>query len=74
MAVTIRNSLFSDGTLIFGKSNVKEATHIKYAFYLYSEVPRRRINAKKSKTFIFNTNERVAQKISATLAFPAYQR
>ena len=73
MAITVQNSLFADGTLIFGKSNVKEATRIKYALHLYSEVSRRRINARKSKTFIFNTNERVAQKISATLAFPVYQ-
>ena len=57
MSIIVRNSLFADGTLIFGKSNVKEATHIKYALYLYLEVSRRRINAKKSKTFIFNTNE-----------------
>ena len=73
MATTVQNSLFADGTLIFGKSNVKETTRIKYALYLYSEVSGRSINTKKSKTFIFNNNEKVAQKISATLAFPVYQ-
>ena len=60
MATTVQNSLFANGTLIFGKSNVKETTHIKYALYLYSEVSGQRINTKKSKTFIFNNNEKVA--------------
>jgi len=57
---TATHSLLVDDTLLFGMSNVKEANHIKYAFDLYSEVFGQRINANKSKIFIFNTNDAIA--------------
>ena len=60
---TVTHSLFANDTLLFGMSNVKEANHIKYALDLYSKVFGQRINANKSKIFIFNTNDVVAQRI-----------
>ena len=72
-SITVTHSLFADDTLLFGMSNVKEANHIKYSLDLYLEVSSQRINASKSKIFIFNTNDAVAQRISSTLGFPVDQ-
>ena len=37
-SITVTYSLFTDDTLLFCTSNVKEANHIKYALDLYSKV------------------------------------
>ena len=64
------HSLFADDTFPFSKSNVNEATHIKYALDLYSKKIGQRINANKFKIFILNTNYVVAQRTSSTLGLP----
>lgn len=68
-SVSVTHSLFVDDTLLFGKSNVQEAKQIRQTLDLYMAVSGQRINAQKSKIYLFNTNDVVTRKIVDTLGF-----
>jgi hypothetical protein len=67
--ISITHSLFVDDTLLFGRSNVQEARHIKHVLSLYSAVSGQAINAQKSKIFFFNMNKVISDKIKKILGF-----
>ncbi|XP_057822586.1 uncharacterized protein LOC131034982 [Cryptomeria japonica] len=68
-SVSVTHSLFVDATLLFGKSNVQEAKHIRQTLDLYMAVSSQRINAQKSKIYVFNTNDVITRKNFDTLGF-----
>lgn len=68
-SIRITHSLFTDDTLLFGKSSLKEAKLIKQTLDIYSSTSGQKINAAKSKIFIFNTPSILSLRICKTLGF-----
>ncbi|XP_059070589.1 uncharacterized protein LOC131860223 [Cryptomeria japonica] len=68
-SVSVTHSLFDDHTLLFGKANVQEAKQIRQTLELYMAVLGQRINAQKSKIYVFNTNDIVTRNIVDSLGF-----
>lgn len=68
-SITVTHSLFTDDTLLFGKYSLKEAKLIKQTLDIYSSTSGQKINAAKSKIFIFNTSPIISLRICKTLGF-----
>lgn len=68
-SIIVTHSHFANDTLLFGKASLKEARIIKQTLEIYSSASGQKINATKSKIFIFNTPSILSLRISKLLGF-----